>query len=209
MSLSQRSLSHFRKTEFLLQVSQPSHVSKHFCTSGISLHRSNYLSNFLLIGFVTGDRWVNGFSGISWCKEFTGIFSPTTSVGRFRLTFGFNLFRSTIKRFKVSQAVLGARTHFRTHYPTFFSGFHSIFFSQHFPLTFRMERSFFTCSTWNMKILIMMFKCDRKLRPLKKWFLLRICWLLMRHRNQISPPVKAWMMGCFCQSDQKKVIISC
>ena len=71
----------------------------------------NYLSNFLLIGFVTGDRWVNGFSGISWCKEFTGIFSPTTSVGRFRLTFGFNLFRSTIKRFKVSQAVLLGSTH--------------------------------------------------------------------------------------------------
>ena len=80
----------------------------------------NYLSNFLLIGFVTGDRWVNGFSGISWCKEFTGIFSPTTSVGRFRLTFGFNLFRSTIKRFKVSQAVLGSLHAFQDALPNIF-----------------------------------------------------------------------------------------
>ena len=62
----------------------------------------DYLSDFLLIGFVTEDRWGDGFSRISWCKEFTGIFSPTTPPpppSWFRLTFGFNLFRSTIKRF--------------------------------------------------------------------------------------------------------------
>ena len=56
VSLSQRSLSHFRKTEFLLQVSQLSHVSKHFCTSGISLHRRQLFVQFSFNWFCNGGQ---------------------------------------------------------------------------------------------------------------------------------------------------------
>ena len=144
VSSERRSLSPFPQTEFLYPG-----VSDYFCAPGIS---PEYLSSFLLIGFVTvGSRWRDGFSRISWCKEFTGIFSPTTTPpGWFRLTFGFNLFRSTIQRFKVSQRVPES-THFRAHC-TLISGLPFFWICQKSHLTFSIERSFFTCSTWGKKI---------------------------------------------------------